>query len=85
MDEFLKVYNEQVAPLSQQQQGRAGTVLLTNRDTGKVLSVTFWGTKEDMESSESSGFYSNQIAKVASFLAADPVTERYDVTVQRIG
>lgn len=69
-------------PLWQQQKGFQGANLLVERNTGKVLSISNWETRADLEATEASGWYQEQVAKFAMIWVAPPVREIYEVAVQ---
>jgi len=66
----------------QQQQGFQGADLLVDRTTGKGISISNWATRADLEATESSGWYQQQVAKFATVWMAPPVREIYEVAVQ---
>ena len=82
IDEAISIYRDTVMPAAKQQKGFKGATLLTDRDTGKGVSVTLWETEADMTATEASGWWQEQIAKFAAALAAPPVREHYEVSVQ---
>ena len=79
-EEAVNIYRS-IGPLWQQQNGFKGAYLLTD-PTGKGVSITMWETQADMEATEASGWYQEQIAKFASVFAGPPVQEAYEVSVQ---
>jgi heme-degrading monooxygenase HmoA len=62
---------------------RLGTEVLTllDRDTGKVLTITPWNSKEDLQASEESA---NAVRTQAADIASEKISgvERYEVTFQ---
>ncbi len=82
MDEVINVFRDSIKPASRQQKGYKGGYFLTNRGTGKAISIALWETEADMAAGESSGYLQEQIAKVASAFAAPPTTEHYEVSVE---
>jgi len=69
-------------PVTRQQPGYRGYLSLTDRTTGRVISITLWETEADVNASESSGLLREQLGKVAPMLATQVVREVYEVTVQ---
>ena len=47
-DEAIRIYKEILVPAIRVQKGFKGMNLLTDRDTHKFISITFWETEEDM-------------------------------------
>jgi len=80
--EAVNIYRDSVVPASKKQKGFKGALLVTDPDTGKGLSITLWETEADMKAGESSGYYQEQIAKLAVVMAAPPAMQHYDVSVQ---
>jgi|SRR5215207_30570 len=52
IDEGLREVRENVLPQLQQQDGFKGMAALADRQTGKVLGVTFWESEEALRASE---------------------------------
>ena len=55
VDEGLRYVREQVLPLIQQQDGFKGFIALGDRESGKVIGVSFWESKQAMLASEEAG------------------------------
>jgi heme-degrading monooxygenase HmoA len=81
-EETTRIYRDSVMPVSKQRQGFKGAFLLTDPNTGKGVSITFWETEADMRAGEASGYYQEQIAKFAQVFAGPPTREGYEVSVQ---
>jgi heme-degrading monooxygenase HmoA len=82
LDETRKIYEEGVLPAAKSQKGYRGAYLLTDRKTGKGISITLWDSEEDAIASEQSGYYQAQVAKFKDFFTAPPVREGYEVSIQ---
>ena len=81
IDESIGIYRDSVVPAAKQQKGCKGTYLLTDRKTGKALSIALWETEADMMAGENSGYYKQQVAKFKDLFSAPPVREAYEVSV----
>lgn len=81
VDEAARVYNDSVVPAAKAQKGYVNTYLLTDNASGKGMAVTIWQTLDDLQASEASGYYQEQVAKFAPLLTAQPVREVYEVSV----
>jgi len=81
-DETIKLYEESVIPAIKSQKGFRGAYLLTDRKTGKGISIGLWDSEEDAIANEQSGFYQEQLSKFKDFFTAPPVREGYEVSVQ---
>jgi heme-degrading monooxygenase HmoA len=65
----------------QQQKGFQGANLLVDRNTGKILTISTWATRADLEATETSGWYQEQVAKFAKTWVEPPVREIFEVAV----
>lgn len=82
IDEVEKVFKEGIIPVAKEQKGARGLYLLTDRKTGKGIALSFWDSEEDAVANEQSGYYQEQVGKVAAFFTSAPVREGYEVAVQ---
>ncbi len=81
-DEAIALYRDSVVPTAKQQRGFKALLNLSDRTTGKGLSIVLWETEADMKAGEASGYYQQQLAKFKDLFAAPPVKEHYEVAVQ---
>jgi heme-degrading monooxygenase HmoA len=65
-----------------QQKGFVGIKLFIDRKTGKGVVVSRWQSEADLEAGEASGYYQEQIAKVAPFLTAPPTRETFELAAE---
>lgn len=82
MDEVVNIWRESVLPAAKQLQGFKGALLLTNRETGKGISLTLWETAADMKAVETSGVFQQMLAKFTPLFTDQPVLEYYEVSLQ---
>jgi heme-degrading monooxygenase HmoA len=82
MDEAVGIYRDSVVPAAKEQKGCKGLYLLTDRNTGKGISITLWETAADMTVGENSGYYQQQLGKFKDVFGAPPAREAYEVSVQ---
>ena len=82
MDDAISIVKDSILPAAQQEEGFKGYLLLTNTETNKVINITIWETEAAMTAGEASGYYQEQVAKVASTFAGKPAMEHYQVSVQ---
>jgi len=81
-DEMVKLFSESVVPAAKSQKGYLGILLLTDRTTGKAISIALWESEEDAITNEKSGYYQEQVNKFKDFFTAPPVREGYEVSVK---
>ena len=82
LDETIKIYKESIVPAAKSQKGYKGAYLLTDRNTGKGVSITLLDSEEDSVANEQSGYLQEQVGKLKEFFTAPPVREAYEVSVQ---
>ena len=82
IDEAIKICEESVVPAAKSQKGYRGAYLLTDRKTGKGVSISLWDREEDAIANEQSGYYKEQVGKFKGFFTAPPVREGYEVSLQ---
>ena len=82
LDETVKIFDESVTPSMKSQKGYRGAYLLTDRNTGKGISISLWDSEEDAIANEQSGYYQEQLSKFKDFFTAPPVREGYEVSLQ---
>jgi heme-degrading monooxygenase HmoA len=81
-DEMVKLYSDSVVPAAKSQKGYLGILLLTDRTTGKAISIAIWESEEDAIANEKSGYYQEQVDKFKEYFTAPPVREGYEVSVK---
>ena len=72
-----------VAPIAAEQQGFKGLMMMSDHETGEGMVISLWETKEDLEASEASGYYQEQLGRVASSLVESSVRQVYGVNLLR--
>ena len=82
MDDAIQIYRDSVAPAQKQQKGFKGALFLTDRHTGRSISISLWESEADLEAGMADGFYLEQTAKFAQDFEGKPVWEHYEVSVQ---
>jgi heme-degrading monooxygenase HmoA len=82
IDAWLHIAHESVIPVVRQQRGYKNGLVLTDTNANKIVVITLWETETDMKAGETSGYYREQLAQVVPLLAAVPVPEAYEVSLQ---
>jgi heme-degrading monooxygenase HmoA len=57
VDQANHIVKDAIVPVLQEQKGFKGQFLLTQRDTGKAISINLWETEADLTAFESSPLY----------------------------
>ena len=81
-DEGVQIVRDSVLPVTRQQPGFKGELLLTDHSQNKVIAITLWETEADLLTGETSGYLQEQLGKVAHLLATQAVREAYEVAFQ---
>lgn len=80
-DEALRLFEEDVIPEGKAQEGYRGIYLLSNKETGKIVSITLWDSQEDARANEASGYFQRQVEKFNEMITAPLVKDEYEVTI----
>jgi len=78
----IEVFRQSVIPALHEQEGYEGCYVLLSEE-GKVLVLSFWESNEAARATRLSGFYADQIAKLADLVVyrQAPGREAYDVMI----
>ncbi len=82
LEDAIAVYKKSVVPAAKSQKGFAAAYLLVDRETGKVLSITFWKSEQDALENERNRYYQEQIVKFLDMLQSGPIREGYEVAFE---
>ena len=80
VEDAVQLFEDSVVPALSEQDGYEGVYVLVTPE-GKALVMTFWEDDEAAQSGLSSGHYTRQLEKFATFFRAPPGRETYDVVV----
>ena len=83
MREAVDLYRGDVVPELRQQPGYAGALVLTTPE-GKGVTITFWETAEQADSTGSSGFYPELLGRYTTLFRAPPGREHYEVALAEL-
>ncbi|HJT55376.1 MAG TPA: antibiotic biosynthesis monooxygenase [Ktedonobacteraceae bacterium] len=83
IDEALEVARTDLVPVMKQQPGFKAVLTLVDREAAKAISVSLWETEDDLKAGESSGYYQQQVSRLASFVMAAPNRETYEATLEQ--
>ncbi len=82
IDEGIQIVRDSILPVTRQQQGYKGYLSLTDRTTGRAISISLWETEADLLAGETSGYLREQLGKLSNVLATQVVREVYEVSAQ---
>ncbi len=80
LDEFLRMFQDLIAPAAVARPGFAGMTLLTDAQTSQAMAVALWETSSDLASGDSGDV--EQLAHFEHLFAAPPHRVSYDVSLQ---
>lgn len=80
MDEFRKIYNEEIVPVVKAQKGNTDVFLMESQDRpGQIISFTSWESQEVGDAYERSGTYVKMVNKVKHTFVGMPTLWSYEV------
>jgi len=82
IDEAIEIYRKSVVPAAKSQKGFIAAYLLTDRPTGKGISITIWKTEGDALANERNRYYQEQLVKFIEFFQSPPIREGYEISVK---
>ncbi len=82
LDEAIKLYQDGIIPEVKAQKGSRSVYLLVDRNTGNVITVAFWDSKEDMMATEERGLTKEWVSRFNDYFVQPPSIERYEVCAQ---
>jgi heme-degrading monooxygenase HmoA len=80
VDVAIKEMQENVLPAARQLAGFKGIISLSNRETGKGLTITLWESQEALQASEEAANRLREQA-VQAIGSGPPTVDRYEVTI----
>jgi heme-degrading monooxygenase HmoA len=79
IDAGLRLFSDQTLPAALQLEGFCGATLLGDRQSGKVMAVTFWDSEQHMKESEEAADRLRQSAAKDLGSQTAPAVERFEV------
>lgn len=78
----INYFESTVGPALKELDGFKNSRMLTNSTTNRGLMVTIWGSEEQRQAAESSGFLTNILKQMSSYFDGPPSVDYYEVNVQ---
>lgn len=82
IDEAITIFRDSILPAVRGQKGFVSARLLADRERSQFTGITLWETEADVEAIATSGFYQEQVAKMAPIMAGPPDRQIYEVVVE---
>ncbi|MFY9615519.1 MAG: hypothetical protein WAT58_08995 [Candidatus Dormiibacterota bacterium] len=80
IEEGIRIFKEEVIPAVSGQNGFKGAISLSDRSSGKGISITFWETEDDMRGSEQPANQVRTSSLAELGITAPPTVDRMEVT-----
>ena len=81
IEQGIEIFEKSVVPAARRQVGYRGMLLLSDKQSGKIVSISFWDRKKSALANERNQYYQEQLIKFIAMFAAGPVREGFDVDV----
>jgi heme-degrading monooxygenase HmoA len=86
VDEGIEIYKKSVVPAAKSQKGFIAAYLLSDRPTGRAISITLWKSEADALANERNLYYQEQLVKFFDLYQdlqqCPPIREGYEVSVK---
>jgi len=82
IDEAIEIYKKSVVPAAKSQKGFIAAYLLTDKPTGRGISMTIWKTEADALANEHNLYYQEQLVKFIELFQSPPIREGYEISVK---
>jgi heme-degrading monooxygenase HmoA len=80
VDRGIQMFKEEVIPAVSGQKGYKGAISMSDRSSGKGISITLWETEEDMRASEEAANQVRSSTLAELGITAPPSVDRMEVT-----
>ena len=82
LNEGIMIWKEKDITLMTSIKGYRGAYLLTDRETGDIISITLWDSKEDAIADEQSTLHREQVDMYKDVITGEPIHKYYEVSAQ---
>ncbi|MCH7488538.1 MAG: hypothetical protein IIB23_02805 [Chloroflexi bacterium] len=69
-DEWIAITRDSILPAAKERQGFVNALILVDREKNTGIGISLWESAEDVDAVASSGFYQEQVAKVAECIVS---------------
>ena len=83
IEETVREFEEQYLPALEASPGFQGIVVGVDRSAGKAAALTFWESREALETSDRAASRARDAALDRAEPAREPIVDRYEVVLQR--
>jgi heme-degrading monooxygenase HmoA len=79
--EAMDIARDSIVPNAKGQRGFKSLLAFVDREDDEIVFVSLWETEDDLETSENSGYYEEQLGRLSSVLAGQAVREAFEANV----
>jgi len=79
VEEGLKLWRENVLPVTKNREGFRGVFSLVDHETGKAVSVTLWEMERDLIASTEAEYHQQAVEKYSEYFAGAHEPENYEM------
>ena len=84
LDETVQQARSETLPRLQEQRGFKGFTILGDRSSGRVIGISYWESREDMDASEEAGREGREKAAQTGGAQSDPGRDDYEVLLDEM-
>lgn len=81
--EAIDIYENSIVPNAEKQDGFVSAYFLTNKNAGKFVSITIWESMDYAVQNQKTGYYQEQVDKLAHLQVVSPEVEGFQVAVNK--
>ncbi len=82
LDELIRTVREDILPVVRERPGFQRFTVLVDRPGETLVSMSFWGTEDDLLAADKDGFVKEQTDKIAPFVAEPPQITLMEVATE---
>ncbi len=82
VDEWLAITRDAILPAAKERPGFVNAFVLVDREKDTGIGISFWETEVDVDAVAASGFYQEQVAKVADCLLGSAERQVFEVAIR---
>ena len=82
MDEVIHIYQQEIIPFVQRQEGCQLITLLVDPDRDQIIVIGWWESEAELQASQQETQYRQQLAQLNPILLATPLCTSYQVSLQ---
>lgn len=85
IEQGIGIFEESVVPAARKQTGYRGILLLSDKPSGKIVSVSLWNSEKDALANERNQYYQEQLIKFMAMFSTGPIREGFNIDILDLG